>query len=492
MTDKQRLASPEWVVATREDALVDERYGQGWGVSSAPLMRGASFTDFGLGEMAVPEGDSKAEQAVRFHELIHAAVSPAEVPAELLSLLGISSQAVRIAEELRVNFIGRRVANVAELNDDTDTWYLTDGTEKFLCDGICEKKSWNDALNIYLSTYNTEVHKAVKRRLRRVEEWREHFVAIDEHLRNYGLDYNKSYNAYTHASSASITSPELYVWKDTKGVERKTVFPLGFQTYTLTLANTIDEWLINPPRKSPRSARDFVKKSRTIDVRSSKWEPFVLGTTSLTESTSSFLSKRKRPAMTGKYPSRPDRLLTDPERRIFRETVRSAGGIVVFDCSGSMGVRHSVVANAVKQFAGATVLVYSHTSGRLANAWVVARNGRMISEDEFENLPLNSGNGVDGPALRWAIRQRRSPKDFILWVSDGQVTGKHDATAHDLLAECATLSLKHNIVGVDDCEEAIRLLAEMKRMGSMPRNRYCQVVKTWIDTHTKGFDTRVS
>ena len=34
MTDKQRLASPEWVVATREDALVDERYGQGWGVSS--------------------------------------------------------------------------------------------------------------------------------------------------------------------------------------------------------------------------------------------------------------------------------------------------------------------------------------------------------------------------------------------------------------------------------------------------------------------------
>jgi len=490
MTDKQRVASPEWVVATREDALVDERYGQGWGVSSAPLMRGASFTDFGLGEMAVPEGDSKAEQAVRLHELIHAAVSPAEVPAELLSLLGVSSQAVRIAEELRVNFIGRRVANVTDI--DADTWYLSDGAEKSLCDRICEKKSWKDALSIYLSTYNTEVHKAVKRRLRRVTEWREHFAAIDTHIKTYGLDYNKSYNSYAHSGASTLTAPELYVWKDAKGAERKTVIPLGFQTYTLTLANTIDEWLINPPTRAPRSIKEFVKKSRGIDIQSSKWEPLVLGTTSLTESTSSFLSKRKRPAMTGKYPSRPDRLLTDPERRIFRETVRSAGGVVVFDCSGSMGVRHSVVANAVKQFAGATVLVYSHTSGRVANAWVVARNGRMISESEFEELPLNSGNGVDGPALRWAIRQRRSPKDFILWVSDGQVTGKHDATAEDLLAECATLSLKHNIVGVDDCEEAIRLLAEMKRMGSMPRNRYCQVIQTWIETHTKGFDTSVS
>jgi hypothetical protein len=487
MTDKQRSVSPEWLVTRREDALLDERYGQGWGVSSAPLVRGASFTDFGLAEMAVPDGDSEAAKSIRLHELIHAAISPAEVPAELLSLLGVSSQAVRIAEEVRVNLVGRRVESITEY--DGDIWTLTDGTEKALCDSICEKKSWNDALNIYLTTYNTKVHKAVKRRLRRVTEWRDHFLAIDAYLRSFGLDYDKGEHSYAHAKSASITDPRLYVWKDSKGVEHNTIFPFGFQNYTLSLANTIDEWFIRPPKMSRRGKQEYAKKKREVEVQSSKWEPFVLGTTSLTESTSSFLSKRKRPAMTGKHPSRPDRLLTDPERRIFRETVKSAGGVVVFDCSGSMGVSHTVVADAVKQFAGATVLVYSHTSGRASNAWIVARNGRMISESEFEKLPLNSGNGVDGPALRWAIRQRRSQKDFILWVSDGQVTGKFDAMAEELLAECAVLSLKHNIVGVDSCEDAIKLLAEMKRMGSMPRNRYCRVITNWIARHTKGFDT---
>jgi hypothetical protein len=207
---------------------------------------------------------------------------------------------------------------------------------------------------------------------------------------------------------------------------------------------------------------------------SSEWAELRFGMTSLTESASSFIGRRKRPSMTGKFPVRPDRLLTDPERRIFRETVRGEGGIVVFDCSGSMGVTIDEVKAILKHYAGATIMAYTYR-GEDANAWVLARNGRMIGEGEFRDLDLGHGNGVDSPALRWAIRQRKTPKDFIVWVSDGHVTGIGDQSSTGLVRECALLSQKYNIIGVQDSSEAIRLVADMKR-GVRPRHKFVPVI----------------
>ena len=189
--------------------------------------------------------------------------------------------------------------------------------------------------------------------------------------------------------------------------------------------------------------------------------------------------------MMGKYPSRPDRLLTDPERRIFRETVRGEGGIVVFDCSGSMSVTHEDVRAVTKKFAGATIVAYTQRGEHEANAWILARNQRMVSEHEFADIPLNHGNGVDGPMLRWAIRQKKNPKDFIVWVSDGYVTGKGDYSAETLVAECAELCVKHKIIGVEDCEEALNLLEEMKRTGARPSNRYARRITHYLNEKEK-------
>jgi hypothetical protein len=195
--------------------------------------------------------------------------------------------------------------------------------------------------------------------------------------------------------------------------------------------------------------------------------------TSLDETTARFLGRRRRPAATGRKPVRPDRLLTDPERRIFREEVRGLGGVVVFDCSGSMGVNHEVVRETVAKFAGATVLAYSTIMGSTgrdkANAYILARNGRMISARDMAELPLHSGNGCDGPALRYAAQLRRSPRDFVLWVSDFGVTGVGDSQTYDHMTECAEICRRHRIVQVDDCVEALEVLEEMKRRGTAPR-----------------------
>jgi hypothetical protein len=448
-------------------------------VSPAPAVRGAAFTDFANCEMAVPVGDTPAEQAIRFHELLHAGLSPAEVPMELLAQLGISRQAVRVAEEVRINLAGRYISE--RFSTSGDIRDLADGNEKSTCQEIVNRKNWNEAVTILLSSVNTRAYRVVKRKLRTVPEWKESIQAIENYLnaQGYNIDAKKSYDrdaAYTTVRHfARDTEPVIYKWVSDKNGEQATVFTKGFQAVTLPLAVAIDKMFDTEP--SPQDTQVMPGKTkRHLDLGSELWEEMIIGSTSLTEPTSNFISKRKRPSMTGKYPSRPDRLLTDPERRIFREVVRSRGGVVVFDCSGSMGVTHEVVRNAVKQFAGATVLVYSHNRRGNGNAWVVARNSKMISEAEFDNLPLHNGNGIDGPALRWAIRQRKTNKDFVLWVSDGQVTGRGDTMRKDLAVECAHLSLRHNIIGVDTCEEAIQLLAEMKRTGATPKHKFCRLI----------------
>lgn len=269
----------------------------------------------------------------------------------------------------------------------------------------------------------------------------------------------------------------LYKWRVGYG-ERECLLPSGFTDATLEIAAAIEQIIEEggdgngrtPPGEGDGDGLPF----RPVPTRASdsEWESVRIGLTNLTEPTARFLGRRKRPALMGRKPVRPDRLLTDPERRIFREDVRGMGGVVVFDCSGSMGVDHEVVRSAVAQFAGATVLAYSNRDTAGSNTYILARNGRMISEHDMVRLPLNSGNGCDGPALRHAVRLRRSPREFVLWVSDYGVTGVGDRQTQDLLYEVADICRKHGIIQVNTCHDALSLLADMKRTGTAPRRHW--------------------
>lgn len=479
----RRVASPEWVVAGRSDISVDEALRGGWGVSPAPLVRSASFVNFANREMSVPTGDSPADHAVRTHELIHARVSPTAVPNQLMEQIGVTPSSVRLAEEVRVNFLAGSLR--MRHSGHPGVRALTDGSEKGIAEKAVKDKNWLVALNLYLTTFNTDIHKTVKRKLRTIPEWKSAFTLIDSSLDSW----NTTGKNPMYAERVRRTDVVTYHWVDGRFGQVETAqMGSGFMNFTLPLAGKIDEWIANPPAPAtPKGEGRFGIGSRLrSNPRRNEWEELRFGMTSLTEATTSFLGKRKRPAMVGKFPVRPDRLLTDPERRIFREVVRAEGGIVVFDCSGSMSVSHDDVREVMTKYAGATVMAYTYRGENTANAWVLARNNRMVSESEFKEIPLGHGNGVDGPALRWAIRQRRSPKDFIVWVTDGAVTGKGDGYADNLLLECANLSVRHNIVSVEDVDEAVQLLAEMKRTGKRFRHRFIDVISEVV--MTKGFN----
>ena len=177
-----REVTPEWLTPARADFALDENLRGGWGVSPAPVLRGASFTDFGTHEIAVPTDDTAEARAIRFHELIHVRFSPTSVPNELMEIIGLSKQAVRVAEEVRVNYLGSHLASDLSPGHDTSIAALSDGTERAVADRAVANENWQDALSLFLSSYNTDAFRVVKRRLRRNADWREPLSVVEKQL----------------------------------------------------------------------------------------------------------------------------------------------------------------------------------------------------------------------------------------------------------------------------------------------------------------------
>ena len=167
----------------------------------------------------------------------------------------------------------------------------------------------------------------------------------------------------------------------------------------------------------------------------------------------------------GKNPKNFHRLVTDPFRRIFVRKTRSLGGVVVFDCSGSMGLSTEQIKQVLKSSAGCSILCYSDHGDpaddeKFGNMHLVARNGRQM-----RGLPdFPGGNGVDLPALRYGYDHLRlNGRSPVIWVSDGQVTGSSGGTSRDLRKQTMAYIEHRKIHWVENPEEAIALLTKLQR-----------------------------
>lgn len=199
-----------------------------------------------------------------------------------------------------------------------------------------------------------------------------------------------------------------------------------------------------------------------LDGLSEKWWDLFLAKPPLEIAHRGLMGRRIVRSAEGKYPRYIERLVTDPERRIFARKTRALGAVVVVDCSGSMAWDEKDLDDVVNLTAGATVLCYS--TGDTAdednpNAWIVARNNSRV-----RRLPyFPGGNGCDGPALAYAVRHLRQGSSHpIIWVSDQRVTGKGDCTSVQLRAETDAIVKRYGIRVVADNREAKRLLAQLQ------------------------------
>jgi hypothetical protein len=393
-----------------------------WRVEPGVARRGDAWTDVAGCAMRVPFDGGAHGRVVRAHELMHARVSPTS-PRAFDAWDGIAPRSLECAEELRVNQLLARVG--------FDVRDLRDGSERLTGQRLTEAAEWEELARFAAAVAGTRALSDLLAGVRRVApSWATQLRALERELLRYlrGVP--------TASLAATTPSGEL---------------PEGFARHTRALGALIERHVGRggaTSRGTPRRARP---------PATGAFASLVLdGSVRLDRAVPGAVLRRRTLAVTGRRVARPDRLLTDPARRLFTRPAVARGGVVVVDQSGSMALSDAELESLLDAAPGAFVLGYSHAPGTDGepNAWVLADRGRVASRVR----PGNVGNGVDGPALRLGLARRRA-REPVVWVCDGQVTDSGDHADPGLAAECARLVLRHGVAMVAspaDARDALR------------------------------------
>jgi hypothetical protein len=128
---------------------------------------------------------------------------------------------------------------------------------------------------------------------------------------------------------------------------------------------------------------------------------------------------------------------------------------------------------------GCTVIGYSHrpSSVGVPNTWVLAQDGKVCDRIH----PGQGGNGVDGPALEFAVKKRKK-NEPIIWVCDGMVTDSSDSFHDNLAEDCGKIVATQKIHMVNDAKEAVAALVKVKRGGKLQPRAIGHIARTdaWL------------
>lgn len=445
MTLEYRSAMPEFL-GVRNDV------GNGsWDVENGLAARGEAWTDLEARRMRVPLGGDKFARVIRAHEMMHAQVSPSsgrEAVDHLAATLSVSPMAVLMAEEFRVNTLCSR----SGFNMDD----LCDGSERKSGERYAERKDWAGGVAFLAALAGTKAAKDYILGVRKINpQWAKAFVKINREL----VKAAKAIN--TRALGQTSIHYET------------TNIPNGFMRHTGTFARIIDaairagEQTLDEDSDDNGDLNEKVDLKRVTDAidsltgKAGVFATMVLDEkVALTRHVSGNLGRKRIATNIGRNPRRINRVLTDPERRIFDRTTRGQGGIILIDQSGSMSLSDDDIWQIVNAAPGCVIIGYSHRSHTTAapNVWVLAERGRVCEEVREGN----GGNGVDGPALRFALSKRKHGEP-IIWVCDGMVTsGNGDDWYDNLGNECLELVLKHGVHMVPTVSEAKDTIEALK------------------------------
>lgn len=472
MKDKKRiLPLPEAVVGERGDTE-----GGRWTVQAGSSQRGQAFTDFGSKRMVAPVVDDEIARLIRNHELTHARISPAnEGQFELLSNTGLSERVIHCAEEYRVNTV------LKGLGYDIDL--LSDGSEgksgeRLSNEGTVE--AWNEAVAFSTALLGTKAYNRFIAGIRKHQpEW-----AVE--LKTIGKEVKKSVGYAVDYPELLGSTEQVEVGTDSEG--NPLYLPAGFDRFTRHIATQLQRSLRVPSSEAEREFKDSIKKDggKPVDKKPDEkygvgygkdvFAPLILDNLPLTIPVAGYVKQKRKASNIGKAVKHPDRIMTDPYRRVFTQKRKVKGGIVVIDQSGSMEVTQDDLEQVLKEVPGALVIGYSHrpnSTDGTPNAWVLAKNGKRVKEVRDGNV----GNGVDGPVLDYALSQRKG-NEPVIWVCDGQVTGANDRDNDGILTRAVGNTVRrHGIIQVRELNDA----PEALRNPSKYRGKYFGRVGRFLD-----------
>lgn len=419
----------------------DVTEGGSWDIRSALPLRGSPSTCIEFRQMNVPMGNSLLEDAIRAHEMLHAKVSPtAKIFKGFLDRGFAAERTIIVAEETRVNYLGNQLGFPIAQD-------LADGRE-FIDGRMLASSDWKQCMYGYVATSFTagqepyvngveEINPAWADQLRYIG------MAIDKHWEEAKslykidgiakIDSDKSEYGFEHTYQLAI---KLELWAGSESI-----------------IESIDD--ITSEETSDPSIQKIMARGGSVwdDLRFSPVKP--------TQHVVGAISKKRIAMQYGKNPRRMSRLYTDPQKRIFDHTVKSPGGIVVIDGSGSMSLRTEQIKEMILAAPGCTVVIYSSSDDLERwkpehNIFFLAENGKMVEERKYPDL--FGGNGVDLPAIKWAVGKRKSRKTPVIWVTDGYV---HTLGTETL--NCALFAQKQGVLMAQNADEAVEMLRDIKR-----------------------------
>ena len=482
MTDKTFqepvVPLPSVITSFRDDLTVPIN----WEVVPVAGEFGAKV-DFTSGVMAIPLSGDAHSQRQQLRQLVQARVSPMDdsiygkIVKEYASY-GITEDILRVAESARISVITEKFASVKDLE------YEVDGSEKTTGRRLATAnttEAWDKAVEYTIKTHGTKAFDSFAAGIRSVNPaWSKQLRAL-----------NKRIESNLNGSAAALGDTTV------SQLDADTVVPNGFR-HSINVASCIKDYLSDGYR-APSDVQDMSRKEE--DKRASEYgesdefdytkgtmgrdrmeldasempddfefphdddgfaKLIIDDTLPLTVEVAGYMRRKRRAMTSGRRIVHPSRMLTDPQRRVFAQKVKVKGGIVVVDVSGSMSLSMPDIEAIVEAAPAAVIIAYSqplHSDDDTApNAWILANRGWRAKDMSRVRC---QGNGVDGPALTWAIRHRK-PGEDIVWVSDGRVTSKNDGYNHGLAIECAKLVKKHKIIMIPSVVEAVAMFKKGK------------------------------
>jgi hypothetical protein len=210
----------------------------------------------------------------------------------------------------------------------------------------------------------------------------------------------------------------------------------------------------------PVSKQDLENQHPVRKDEAGTWAQLNIKEQNLTRHVPGGLGKKRVASNMGRNPRRIGRMFTDPQKRIFDRKIKGNGGVVLIDYSGSMSLSEKDVLNIMDAAPGCTVACYTtnaHDKDGKANLWILGARGRMTT-----NIPRSrGGNGVDHPALVWAIQQRQRRHAPLVWITDGGVVGPGQGYKDQLAMQCIKTCLKSNVIIRDRVSTAVELLNDI-------------------------------
>jgi hypothetical protein len=466
-----------------------------WQVDTCAPVRGKPMTNVVTRQMTVPVNNAELDRVIRAHEMMHARVSPANDWIKWIDRKIATQDAMVVVEEVRVNFLIKQAG--------FDTKLLADGSETVSGVRVATDGDWRQAVLTAVGYSVCGGGKDFLVGVRRVNKaWA---TTLKEITKTVEKEMTKAFKTGTLGSTETDT--------------RNGLAPFGF-SHTERIAEWIDRLSIlpepdkdeekNPDQKEGESkvekdgeakpekgeGNGATNEKAPVDPKKVKptehkggrtavptWGKLIVGTYPLTRKAHGGLGRKRVASNMGRNPRRIGNALADPEKRVFDRYKKGNGGIVLIDGSGSMNFSNKDILDITVASPGCTVAVYSSDRNNvLPNLLVLAKDGKMVNELP----PRNGGNGVDGEAIRWAIKQRTKSSTPIVWVTDGKVHGLGGANEwggyHDILAmDCVKEVLKNRVLMARNVGDGIELLKQLKNKKTPTR----WFPRCWQETYTR-------